>query len=145
MSTNDDIVLDPAKCILLDIALQQFSGKAIRIAQIESVHQNLTVTWGVPDEAQERILVRFDADFTLLDVPPADPGDGLPDNAILARLKCSLVVQYQIPSNTALSDETVAAFAQTTAAKDVTPFIREELSSMSRRLGFGRFTIHRVG
>src|SRR5690242_8444983 len=122
---------------LVEVVVQHFSATLVRLGSVEGMQFALGTSWAFNDN--ERLLCRFMARCNLFDT---DAGDQDPDDEAfvkdhqLARLRCVIVAEYDIPSGEwdtikACGPHAIRQFSQDVGLPAAFPYIREAISSMS--------------
>lgn len=133
---------------LYGVVVQEFSASLVRLGPVEGMQFSLGTSWAFKDD--EGLLCRFVAKCNLFDAnvgEEQDPDDdAFVKNHQLARLRCAIVCEYELPSAEwdnvkACGPEVMRQFSQDVALPAAFPYIREAISSMSTRLGFPRITL----
>lgn len=123
---------------LRNVTTEAVSAKALKLGRVTAV--NLTFNWESA-LSKDNFYLKCSIVGKLLESLPAS-GEEINDENVLALLTCSLVIDYQVLDKegaeklAAASEIIVTNFAEKNAIRDIFPFIREIVASMSARIGF---------
>jgi hypothetical protein len=122
-----------------DVSITAFAARCITLGDVGSAHLRLGGNFSTTEHGH--LLLQYTVECSLLDAE-ADPawGDTPPEERKLALLNCDFVADYRVVGE-APPSAVMPALIQNRGLRDVFPYIREAVSSMSTRLGFARVGI----